>query len=75
VEEAEEEALPDGTFLVEHILSHQSGSGPGGDKPAKRKYLVKWEGYPESQATWEPYSGVRHTPAFEEYCKRAKIDE
>jgi hypothetical protein len=74
-EKEAEEGLPEGTFLVEYILSHQHGGGAGGDKPARCRYLVKWEGYPESQATWEPFSGVRHTPAFEEYCKRKKLDE
>jgi hypothetical protein len=39
------------TFQVECILGHQ-GDGK------KRKYLLKWEGYPESEATYEPASNI-----------------
>ena len=47
------EEAPDGTpiYEVEHILAQQ-GEGP------TAKYLVKWKGFPESEATWEPLSNL-----------------
>ena len=38
-------------YEVEHILDQQ-GEGP------TARYLIKWKGYPESEATWEPYSNL-----------------
>lgn len=38
-------------FEVEHILDQQ-GDGPNA------RYLIKWKGFPESEATWEPSSNL-----------------
>ena len=43
-------------YFVEDILKMREG-----------KALVKWLGYPPSQATWEPVPNVVHTPAFAEW--------
>ena len=51
-EEQAEEA--DEVYLVEAIRKHKV------DKSGNIKYFVKWEGYPESQNTWEPAG--EHTP-------------
>lgn len=56
------------TYMVESILSHSETS-----VAKKRKFLVKWEGYDESEATWEPLSHVRNCIAFEEYAKKVKL--
>jgi hypothetical protein len=29
-------------------------------KTGQEEYRVKWEGYPESQATWEPISNLQY---------------
>jgi chromobox protein 1 len=45
----------------------------------KKEYFVKWEGYPESQNTWEPYSHLKSVKdmvrEFEENLKRDKRDD
>lgn len=33
------------------------------------KYHVLWRGYPDSEATWEPYSAVKHSDAFEAWIQ------
>ncbi|KAL8451264.1 hypothetical protein Emag_002821 [Eimeria magna] len=38
-------------YEVEHIL-YSRGSGRG------KEFLVKWKGYPDNQATWEPLSNL-----------------
>lgn len=46
------------------------------------EYFIKWENYPESEATWEPHSAVSHLDAFvywknreEEYTIEKILDE
>lgn len=50
-----EHGLP--TYEVEHILD-QRGEGP------TLQYLVKWKGFPASDATWEPASHLDNCPAL-----------
>jgi hypothetical protein len=42
-------------YEVEAILDHQGGK-------RRCQYLVKWCSYPNSDATWEPKSSLRHAP-------------
>ena len=44
-------------YEVEHILDEQ-GEGP------HLRYLVKWKGFPASEATWEPAANLDHCPAL-----------
>ena len=32
--------------------------------PPSRRYKVKWKGYPESEATWEPVTCLDNCPAI-----------
>jgi hypothetical protein len=40
-------------YYVEKILDKKYVDG-------KTYYLVKWEGYPEDESTWEPYKNLAH---------------
>ena len=42
-------------YEVNRILDHHHGK-------RRRQYLVKWKGYPESEATWEKASDLKHAP-------------
>ena len=42
-------------FEVEDILDHRGSL-------RHRQYLVKWQGYPMSEATWEAKSNLKHAP-------------
>ena len=48
----------DELFIVERILCHD---------PEERLWLVKWEGYPVREATWEPYENLCMNTIFMEY--------
>ena len=49
-------------YEIERILSHR------GEKT--KSYLVKWRGYDDVEATWEPQSAVEDTQALDEYESR-----
>ena len=56
-------------FIVESVLNIQ------GNRNKKQQYLrtklellVKWEGYDETYNSWEPYSEIKSTEAFKQYC-------
>ena len=59
----QEEAGQEGEWQVERILRHKVVGG-------KYKFLTKWEGFPESEATWEPIGHFFHRYAapFVDYC-------
>ena len=48
-------------FFVEKVIKMRVS------KKGKEEFLVKWVGYPLSQATWEPYENL----SGEEACKYA----
>ena len=37
------------------------------------EFLVKWLNYPDSEATWEPYGGLRDVVVLHDYLKRKKF--
>jgi hypothetical protein len=55
--------LMDGTEMwkVERVLSHRIA------KNGSTEYLIKWHGYPDSDNSWEPSSGVNAPDAINEY--------
>jgi hypothetical protein len=48
IEEVEE-------YEVERILDHKGGK-------RQQRYLIKWKGYPMSEASWESKKDLRHAP-------------
>jgi hypothetical protein len=63
----QEENGPEGEWQVEKILAH---------KKTRKGYefLTKWEGYPASEATWEPIGHFfhRYSSPFVDYCMRQR---
>lgn len=53
-------------WLVERIVD-EKGRG------LRRKFLVKWEGYPDSENTWEPLGNVDATEAYDVWTRRNDI--
>ena len=61
----------DDVFKVEKILDHQDKKVPGKAKNRTRRFfLIRWEGYPPSEDTWEPESHLHDCgDAIEEYWR------
>jgi hypothetical protein len=58
-----------GVYVVNKILSHRG-------TPKKRldmQFLVSWKGFSDKDNTWEPYTNVRQTQAFVDYCTAHKL--
>jgi hypothetical protein len=53
-------------YKVERILSHK------GTKP--RMYRVKWEGYGDIEATWEPRENLEQLQALQEYEEKLQCE-
>ena len=54
-------------FEVESLLDdRQTETGP--------EYLVKWAGFPRSDASWEPLANINTEGVLEEYWRRRTIN-
>ena len=55
-------------YTVESILRHRWT--PGKNKTRKWiQFLVKWEGYDEVEATWEPWSNMSKVAVTQDYLR------
>jgi Chromo (CHRromatin Organisation MOdifier) domain len=50
---------------VEAIIAHKR-------QGSHYKYLIKWQGYPSAENTWEPESNLKHSPDLLYAYKRKK---
>lgn len=55
-------------WIVESILAMRK-------RHKKTQYLVKWQGYPDTETSWEPAEFVEDTIALEEFESRQKAKE
>jgi hypothetical protein len=56
-------------FIVEDIREHRGR----GKNAHHLQFLVKWEGFPDEENTWEPYEHLRDTDVFQVYCRQHGI--
>jgi hypothetical protein len=57
--EPDEEELEE-EYEIEKIISHKWIEEPNGDR--REYYLVKWDGYPDEENTWEPVEHLTNAP-------------
>jgi hypothetical protein len=64
-----EELEAEDEWVVDRILKHRVG------EDGKLQFLTKWEGFAETDATWEPVGHFFHRYSFPfvQYCKLHKI--
>lgn len=55
-------------FLIEEILAHRWGD-PHKRKTSTLEFLVSWDGYDESENSWEPWANLRATQQCHEYLR------
>ena len=57
----------DDHYIVDRIIGHRTKNG-------RRLYLVKWRGYPRSEATYEPTDNLRNIlDLLIQYCMQNKL--
>jgi hypothetical protein len=49
-------------FVIESILDH------GEDEGNNMLWKIRWQGYDESEDTWEPYQNLKDVELFHNYC-------
>lgn len=54
-DEDEEVDIPEGVFIIDKILERELGIK---NSIGEHRYLIKWEGYDDKEATWEPRSAL-----------------
>lgn len=54
-------------FIVSHIVEHE------GQSKKDARFRVRWEGFDESDDSWEPYSVLRDTEALQLYLSKNNI--
>jgi len=58
-------------YLVENILLDDwRGSG----KQRQQYFLIKWQGYPDYESTWEPASYIRSLPGLRRMVRKFELD-
>ena len=58
----------DEEFLIEAVLSHCGTIKEG------LKFLIRWDGYNESDDSWEPWSALMENDIVHAYCRMNKMD-
>ena len=56
-------------FFAESILDHR-----GTQSRSTSEFLVKWQDYPNSANSWEPYSSLRDVVVLHNYLKLKKLN-
>lgn len=67
-DESDESLDSDETYKVEAILKHRKRNG-------KVFYLIKWEGYDESQNTWEPEDNLSCPDILAKYIEKLEKEQ
>jgi len=61
-------------YRVDHIVTHRLNGNKKGKKTfSSFLYRIRWEGYDPKDDTWEEYSTIKDTEAFELYSKTNSI--
>ena len=55
-------------YVVDYIMNHKEEDG-------QFHYLVKWKGYDEKEATWEPEDHINDPQPIERYYKFLQVKE
>ena len=76
-EELNEQAAPPAPVMIGHdklvtiekLLDHEDRKTPGRNSTLKRFFLVRWQGYPPSEDSWEPEKELKGKEPHQEYLR------
>eukprot|EP01039_Chlorochromonas_danica_P011746 gene11746-13197_t len=60
-------------YVVEAILRYERPTK--GKARSNYKFLIKWLGWPEEEATWEPYDNVKNNAILHKFLRENNMDE
>ena len=62
-------------YVVEAVLAERSRGDDGARRSDEREYLVKWQGWPLEDCTWEAASNLEGCPKVLEAWEAKKRDK
>ncbi len=61
------------TWITEAVLDHKPKRKISDIRRSQLQFLIKWEGYPSEENTWEPWKNVKHNLHVHEYLRTHKM--
>lgn len=61
------------TWITEAVLDHKPKSKISDIRKDTLRFLIKWEGYPSDQNTWEPWKNVKHNILVHDYLRNHRM--
>ncbi len=61
------------TWITEAILDHRPKKKRKQLRRSQLEFLVKWQGYPSEENTWEPWANLRRNILAHEYLRNHRM--
>ena len=61
------------TWITEAVIDHRPKKKRKDMRASQLQFLIKWEGYPHEENTWEPWANLRRNIHVHEYMRLHRL--